>query len=168
MVNFGMLIGELPTEMVQGRGERVPVSRFPHTLTAKLEAVLMEHARLWSTAAWDAFTTGDALYLRVVLEGGNQPFYLYLHQDGDVLQFETPLVREFPEGASAFVLSELCGRNTLMSFRVDLEPIPVLYGWGRFELAYFESRHTELLPHLMIKIAEAKEMLETFLHSTNL
>ena len=141
----------------------VSLSCFPKALRVRLGDALTEHAGLWHHAAWDAFKTEDAVYLRVALEVGDQPFHLYLHQDGEVLQFEAPLVHDFPTEASSFVLSELCGRNTLMSFRVDFKPSPTLYAWGRLEFDTFMKQHTGFMPYLVIRLKDAKIMLREFL-----
>ena len=148
---------------VTGHKMAVPLGCFPKALRVRLGDALTEHAGLWHHAAWDAFKTEDAVYLRVTLEVGDQPFMLYLHQDGEVLQFEAPLVQDFPIEASSFVLSELCGRNTLMSFRVDFKPSPTLYAWGRLEFDTFMKQHVELLPYLVSRLRVAEGLLRKIL-----
>lgn len=89
----------------------------------------------------------------MTLDVGDRPLHLYVHEDGDVVQFDAPVLMNFPQEASHFVLKEVCGNNTHLSFRVDEQVIlengqrsdqevsaqktEVLHGWGRFEFETF-------------------------------
>lgn len=156
-----------------------PTSDFPNALCAELLEVLGEPAELWSTMDVDAFRRAGVVYLRVTLDVGDRPLHLYLHQDGDVLQLDAPVLFDFPAGASHFVLKELCGSTTNLSFRVDekdvlkgeiganrkpsLSKTEVLYGWGRFDFKAFTATAHALLPFLITKLTYAEKELRAFL-----
>lgn len=102
-----------------------------------------------------------------------------LHPDGDVLQIDTPILLDFPREASYFVLKELCGSTSNISFRVDERDVwgdergvdlklsvrktDVLYGWRRCELDVFVESAHELLPFLIAKFLMAEMELWVFL-----
>lgn len=127
----------------------------------------------------DTFRHDDVVFLRVVLDVGDRPLYLYLHQDGDVLQIDAPILFDFPKMASHFVLKELCGSTTNLSFRVDEKEVSidergadqkpsvrkteVLYGWRRCELDVFVVSAHALLPFLVAKLTEVEKELRAFL-----
>jgi hypothetical protein len=155
-----------------------PTTDFPEAFRKQLLKALGELAGLWSKMDVDAFRRGDVVYLRVTLDVGDRPLHLYLHQDGDVLQFDAPVMFDFPAGASHFVLTELCGSTTNLSFRVDEKDVllgeggtdrkpsvsktEVLYGWGRFEFETFTNTAHTLLPFLVAKLTQAEKELRAF------
>ncbi len=153
----------------------VPTSKFPAPIKERLLAALDKPGKPWGDMNIDAFGQGRGVCLRVTLDVGDRPLHLFAHEDGDVLQFDAPVLRKFPEKASHLVLTKLCGNNTYISFRVDEEqvhkgkqqgePNEVLYGWGRFEFNTFVASAFALLPYLIIKLTEAELELRSFLDS---
>lgn len=143
---------------------RVPLARFPQAGRKKLEGLVAELSGLWRTAEWDAFRDAQGtIYLKVTLDLGERPFRLYLHPDEETLQFEAPVLLDFPESASTFVLTELCGANTMLSFRLDQQPKQVLNAWRRDTLTAFSEQHTFLMPYLVAKVRKADAELAGYL-----
>jgi hypothetical protein len=142
---------------------------------------LTELTDCWLEMNVDAFRHDDVVFLRVTLDVGDRPLYLYLHQDGDVLQIDAPILFDFPRTASHFVLKELCGSTTTLSFRVDemevsidergvdqrpsVRKTDVLYGWGRYELDVFVEAVHALLLFFIANLTGAEKELRAFLDS---
>jgi hypothetical protein len=154
---------------------------FPRDFHDLLLKALTEVKGQWSEMEVDTFCHDGTMYLRVVLDVGDRPLYLYLHQDGDVLQIDAPILFDFPRTASYFVLKELCGSTTTLSFRVDemevsidergvdqrpsVRKTDVLYGWGRYELDVFVEAVHALLLFLIANLTGAEKKLRAFLDS---
>lgn len=98
---------------------RVSANVFPRAVQGQFLEALDEITGLWREMDIDAFHGGGVIYLRVTLDVGDRPLHLYVHEDGDVVQFDAPVLMDFPSEASHFVLKEVCGHNTHLSFRVD-------------------------------------------------
>ena len=152
--------------------------QFSKNLHNWLLNAINESEKLWDKIEVDAFLLNNVAFLRIALDLGIRPLYLYLHSDGDVLQIDTPIFLDFPQEASYFVLNKLCGSTTNLSFRVDKyvsmdesgldsrpsgRKINVLYGWRRCELDVFVESAHELLPFLIAKFLTAEMELRVFL-----
>lgn len=158
---------------------RVPTHIFPKAVQEKLVKALLELPQLWRGMSFDAFRRGGVVYLRVALDVADRPLYLFVHEDGRSFQFESPIFLAFPESASHFVLSELCGRNTYLSFRLDRHKHlavqdagtsagdgqviqtaaatrEVLYAWGRFEFDTFVEEAASLVPYIITNLLGAE------------
>lgn len=163
---------------------RVPTSTFPRGVQERLTQALLGLPQLWRGMAFDAFLTKGVMYLRVALDVGDRPLYLFVHEDGSSLQFESPVWFDFPDRASYFVLSELCGSNTHLSFRLDRHnqlavhsagvgegcvikkgavTREVLYAWGRLEFDTFVDTAADLVPYLITRLTRAETKLRAFL-----
>ncbi len=161
---------------------RIPTGAFPKAVQEKLVNALLKLPQLWRGLAFDAFRRGGVMYLRVALDVGDRPLYLFVHEDGTSFQFESPIFLDFPEQASHFVLTELCGNNTYLSFRLDrhkqlairdasedqvIETAAatqeVLYAWGRFEFDTFVEDAANLVPYLISRLTRAETELRAFL-----
>ncbi len=152
---------------------------FPKTFHDLLLKALTKVKGNWSEMEVDTFFHDDVVFLRVVLDVGDRPLFLYLHQDGDVLQIDAPILFDFPETAGHFVLKELCGSTTTVSFRVDemevsidergvdqrpsVRKTDVLYGWGRYELDEFAEATFALLLFVIANLTGAEKQLRVFL-----
>ncbi len=99
----------------------VPVSSFPEAPRERRLGALDKVKGLWRDLEVTAFERGGTTYLRVTLDVGDRPLHLIVHEDGDVLQFDAPVLLGFPAAASHFVPSRLCGENVYLSFRVDAQ-----------------------------------------------
>jgi hypothetical protein len=157
----------------------VPTDAFPKPLHDRLVGALTELTDCWLEMNVDAFRHDDVVFLRVTLDVGDRPLYLYLHQDGGMLKIDAPVLLNFPREASHFVLKNLCGSSANLCFRIDekdvrieergknrkpsVRKIEILYGSGNFELDVFvESAHARL-PFLVAKYIQAEEELRAFL-----
>lgn len=155
--------------------ESLRISRmsFPQKLYKPFVGALKEMKEVYREMDIGAFRQHGKLFLRVTLDVGDRPLHLLVHEDGDVLQFDAPVMTSFPSEASHFVLSELCSNNTYLSFRLDEQLLPgaaadggapteVLMAWGRFELTTFLASAPMLLPYLIVKLTEAERELRLY------
>ena len=156
----------------------VPVSSFPEAPRERLLGALEKVEGLWRELEVTAFERGGTVYLRVTLDVGDRPLHLIIHEDGEVMQFDAPVLLGFPEAASHFVLSKLCGENVYLSFRVDAQQrcgvegeqehggqateVEALIGWGRFEFGRFVAMSGAFLPYIVAKLTEAERELRAF------
>lgn len=158
-------------------GLSVPTDTFPQRVTERLLKTLEPLHDLWRAMDIDAFRQHGKVFLRITLDVGDRPLHLFVHEDGDVLQFDPPVMSSFPGHASHFVLTKLCGNNTYLSFRVDPQTsenaegedarqvesaTEVLTAWGRFEFEAFLEMAPALLPYLTAKLTEAERDLRIF------
>ena len=171
-----------------------PLDDFPNALRRQLETTLIGLTHLWRAAEWSAFRDSrGTVYLRVTLDVGERPFHLCVFRDGSSLQFSAPVFSGFPKEASHFVLSELCGQNTYLSFRVDRHARigrvgesrqarsldrdgsqvgkrdssqAVLMAWGRFEFDSFLEQSSSLLPYLVNRTTQAERDVRAFLEAS--
>jgi hypothetical protein len=164
---------------------RVPTHVFPKAVQEKLAKALLELPQLWRGMSFDAFRRGGAVYLRVALDVGDRPLYLFVHEDGTSFQFDSPIFLGFPERASYLVLSELCGANTYLSFRLDRHKHlavqderagmvggqiiktaaatrEMLYAWERFEFDTFVGEAATLVPYIITKLTQAETQMRSY------
>ena len=137
----------------------VPVEQFSESPRERLMGALDKVKKVWHELEVTAFRRGGTTFLRVTLDVGDRPLHLYVHEDGDVLQFDAPVLLGFPKAASHFVLSRLCGENTYLSFRVDAQQ---QIGWGRFEFGRFVAMSGAFLPYIVARLTEAERELRAF------
>ncbi len=156
----------------------VSVGRFPEGPRERLMGALEEVKGVWRELEVTAFERGGTMYLRVTLDVGDRPLHLIVHEDGEVMQFDAPVLLGFPAAASHFVLSRLCGENVYLSFRVDAQQLggaasekeqgeqasraEALIGWGRFEFGRFVEMSAAFLPYIVAKLTEAERELWAF------
>lgn len=168
MANYGMTIDEHYGLPGVSEDVHTPLQRFPHALMEQLKDALAARSDLYRAAEWTAFKDAKGtVYLKATLDVGDRPFHLYLHEDGSTLQFDAPVLLDFPKEASHFVLTELCGRHSYLSFRVDRHGSEVLYAWGRFEFRSFVEQSASLLPYLITWTTQAEKDVRGYLETSS-
>lgn len=161
----------------------VPAGSFPTAIKGQLLKELDKPNKPWRAMDIDAFQQDKRVCLRLTLDLDNRPLHLFVPETGDVVQFDAPILMDFPERASHLDLSEVCGENPYMSFRVDEQPVDkgelqgdqegavqstkVLYGWGQFEFDPFIESAFMILPLLVTSLDDAEADSRTFLDKSS-
>lgn len=149
----------------------VPTDSFTTAIKDQLLGELEKPNKSWYAMDIDAFLEGESMCLRVTLDVGDRPLHLFVQESGESVEFDAPVLMNFPQRASHMVLSRLCGNNPFMSFRVDEQQIDegepqgaqardvrtneVLYGYGWFEFDRFLESAFVLLPCFAVQLTEA-------------
>lgn len=156
----------------------VPVRTFPGALLTKLMDVLLEPQKLWFGVNFNAFRVNSGMCLQVTLDTGDRPFYVHLHESGDVVQFDAPIFIDFPREASYYVLSRF-GGTAMLNFGVTERSVrkgegdgnqklavsrtDVLYGWRIFEFEAFVRSAGDVLPYVVAKLTKVEKELRAHL-----
>jgi hypothetical protein len=160
----------------------VSTDKFPAAIKGQLLKELDKPNKPWRAMDIDALQQDEGVCLRLTLDLGNRPLHLFVPEAGDVVRFDAPILLNFPERASHLDLTELCGENPYLKFRVDEQPVEkgeqgaqegmvqsnkVLYGREQFEFDTFLESAFVILPFFVTSLDDAEAELRTFLDESS-
>lgn len=156
---------------------KLDLEHFPETVRKRLVEALVSQQRLWDDMRLEVIDA-DSPYLRVTLSVSERLLYLFTFPDGKELSYQAPVMVDFPERASHFVLTksgqpyypnfvvgEGEGRKQVESAtgqRVETS-VDVLYGYGKEDFDTFVNEPKLHLVRIIAKMGMAEAKIQQFL-----
>lgn len=163
-------------EAHSGHPHPIPIAIPEWPAVRYLERVLDEVTGLYFDVEWQAFCKGGGnahvntyvnAYVRVVLDLGDRPMYLFIHDEGLTLKLEIPVWHALPKHAYHFVLSTLSRQHAVFSFHLGAGPTDVLVANARFDLDTSLEDLPALLPYIAKQVAQAAQDLREHLAASS-
>ena len=175
--SYGVNIQEHERFFKPDTHKKLDIKHFPEDVRERLVEALISQQSLWNEMRLEVIAA-DNPYLRVTLDVGEQLLYLFKHADGKELSFQAPIMVDFPERASHFVLTknghlpyanfsvgEGEGRKQVEDATGQLieQHVDVLYGYGRLDFDTFVDEPLESLLGMITSMGVAEEKVQEFL-----
>jgi hypothetical protein len=156
---------------------KLDVKHFPEAVRERLVKALVSQHELWDDMRLEVIDA-DSPYLRVTLSVSERLLYLFAPEDGKELSFQAPIMVDFPEQASHFVLTnngyspyanfavgEGLGRKQVEDATGQLveQHVDVLYDYGKVGFDNFVDEPLHYLLRMVTSMGAAEEKVQEFL-----